>query len=128
MEMKGHGSAMLASRPQHGGTGYLPQGPLYNRSCVNLASMIDGTSQTAFLSERRRGQGTPDIRNDMYSMGSAMTIDQTWQMCSAARHDDEHAVNELDGGHLVYRRHDVHDLQPCFDAEHKNLRLDGQAA
>ena len=48
--------------------GYLPQGPLYNRSCVNLASMTDGTSQTAFLSERRRGQGTPDIKSDMYMM------------------------------------------------------------
>ena len=46
--------------------GYLPQGPLYNRSCVNLASMTDGTSHTAFFSERRRGQGTPDIKNDMY--------------------------------------------------------------
>ena len=44
--------------------------------------MTDGTSQTAFLSERRRGQGTPDIKNDMYMMGSAMTIDQTWQMCT----------------------------------------------
>jgi prepilin-type processing-associated H-X9-DG protein len=62
--------------------GYLPQGPLYNRSCVNLASMTDGTSQTAFLSERRRGQGTPDIKFDMYMMGNALTIDQTWQMCN----------------------------------------------
>ena len=62
--------------------GYLPQGPLYNRSCVNLASMTDGTSQTAFFSERRRGQGTPDIKNDMYMMDTAMTIDQTWQMCN----------------------------------------------
>src|ERR1700730_10635587 len=62
--------------------GYLPQGPLYNRSCINLASMTDGTSQTAFLSERRRGQGSPDVKNDMYMMGTAMTIDQTWQMCT----------------------------------------------
>jgi prepilin-type processing-associated H-X9-DG protein len=62
--------------------GYLPQGPLYNRSCINLASMTDGTSQTAFVSERRRGQGSPDVKNDMYMMGSALTIDQTWQMCT----------------------------------------------
>jgi prepilin-type N-terminal cleavage/methylation domain-containing protein/prepilin-type processing-associated H-X9-DG protein len=62
--------------------GYLPQGPLYNRSCVNLASMTDGTSQTAFVSERRRGQGTPDFKGDMYMMNGAMTIDQTWQMCN----------------------------------------------
>jgi prepilin-type N-terminal cleavage/methylation domain-containing protein/prepilin-type processing-associated H-X9-DG protein len=62
--------------------GYLPQGPLYNRSCVNLASMTDGTSNTAFFSERRRGQGSPDIKNDMYMMGNALTIDQTLQMCN----------------------------------------------
>jgi prepilin-type processing-associated H-X9-DG protein len=62
--------------------GYLPQGPLYNRSCINLASMTDGTSQTAFFSERRRGQGTPDIKNDMYQMNNALTIDQTWQTCT----------------------------------------------
>jgi prepilin-type N-terminal cleavage/methylation domain-containing protein/prepilin-type processing-associated H-X9-DG protein len=62
--------------------GYLPQGPLYNRSCINLASMTDGTSQTAFFSERRRGQGTPDVKNDMYMMNNAVTLDQTWQFCS----------------------------------------------
>ena len=62
--------------------GYLPQGPLYNRSCINLASMTDGTSNTAFFSERRRGQGMPDLKNDMYMMNSAVTIDQTWQFCN----------------------------------------------
>jgi prepilin-type N-terminal cleavage/methylation domain-containing protein/prepilin-type processing-associated H-X9-DG protein len=63
--------------------GYQPQGPLYNRSCVNLASMTDGTSQTAFFSERRRGQGIPNIKNDMYQMSNtALTIDQTWQTCN----------------------------------------------
>jgi prepilin-type N-terminal cleavage/methylation domain-containing protein/prepilin-type processing-associated H-X9-DG protein len=62
--------------------GYLPQGPLFNRSCVNLASMTDGTSQTAFFSERRRGQGTPDPRSDMFMMNNTLTIDQTWQTCN----------------------------------------------
>ena len=104
--------------------GYLPQGPLYNRSCVNLASMTDGTSQTAFLSERRRGQGTPDIKSDMYMMGSAMTIDQTWQMCNRLDMTMAHASHELDGGDLVHRRHDVHDIQPRFHAEYAHLCLD----
>jgi prepilin-type N-terminal cleavage/methylation domain-containing protein/prepilin-type processing-associated H-X9-DG protein len=61
--------------------GYLPQGPLYNQSCVNLASMLDGTSNTAFFSERCRGQGSPSVKNDMHQMNMAMTIDQTYQMC-----------------------------------------------
>jgi len=63
--------------------GYLPQGPLYNMSCINLASMTDGTSNTAWFSERRRGQGTPDLKNDMYMMNTALTIDQTLQMCQS---------------------------------------------
>src|SRR5262249_16599167 len=50
--------------------GFLPQGPLYNRSCVNLASLTDGTSNTAFVSERRRGQGTPDSKSDMFIMNN----------------------------------------------------------
>ena len=62
--------------------GYLPQGPLYNRSCINLASMTDGTSNTAFFSERSRGQGVPSIPNDMYMMGNATSINQAWQMCN----------------------------------------------
>jgi prepilin-type N-terminal cleavage/methylation domain-containing protein/prepilin-type processing-associated H-X9-DG protein len=62
--------------------GYLPQGPLYNRSCINLASMTDGTSQTALFSERRRGQGVPDVKGDMYQMNNTLTIDQTWQTCN----------------------------------------------
>jgi prepilin-type N-terminal cleavage/methylation domain-containing protein len=62
--------------------GYLPQGPLYNQSCVNLASMTDGTSNTAFFSERSRGQGSPSMKNDMYMMNTALTIDQTLQMCA----------------------------------------------
>jgi prepilin-type N-terminal cleavage/methylation domain-containing protein len=61
--------------------GYLPQGPLYNQSCVNLASMTDGTSNTAFFSERKRGQGTPNPTSDMYMMNTALSIDQTLQMC-----------------------------------------------
>jgi prepilin-type N-terminal cleavage/methylation domain-containing protein/prepilin-type processing-associated H-X9-DG protein len=62
--------------------GYTPQGPLFNRSCVNLASMFDGTSQTALLSERRRGEGTPNVKNDMYMMNNALTIDQTFANCT----------------------------------------------
>ena len=68
---------LLRANPQHDRAGLPAPGPLYNRSCVNLASMTDGTSQTAFFSEQRRGQGTPDIKNDMYMMNNAATIDQT---------------------------------------------------
>jgi prepilin-type N-terminal cleavage/methylation domain-containing protein/prepilin-type processing-associated H-X9-DG protein len=59
------------------------RGPFYNKSCVNLASMTDGTSQTAFFSERLRGTGQPSFRTDMLQMANQMTLDTTMQTCNA---------------------------------------------
>jgi prepilin-type N-terminal cleavage/methylation domain-containing protein/prepilin-type processing-associated H-X9-DG protein len=61
--------------------GELPRGPFYNRSGVRIADLTDGTSQTAFVSERRRGRGASDPRTDMYQMPDAMSLDQTYQTC-----------------------------------------------
>jgi prepilin-type N-terminal cleavage/methylation domain-containing protein/prepilin-type processing-associated H-X9-DG protein len=60
----------------------LPRGPFYNRSCVRLASLTDGLSNTAFVSEKKRGIGAYDAARDMFGIGSAMTIDDTFQQCS----------------------------------------------
>ncbi len=60
----------------------LPRGPFYNLSCVRMASVTDGSSQTAFLSEKRRGQGMPDLKSDLYAMGNAMSQAQTYQQCT----------------------------------------------
>jgi prepilin-type N-terminal cleavage/methylation domain-containing protein/prepilin-type processing-associated H-X9-DG protein len=65
------------------GFGALPRGPFYNRSCIRLASMSDGLSNTAFFSEKKRGLGTYDPLRDLFGIGSAMTIDDTFQQCSA---------------------------------------------
>jgi prepilin-type N-terminal cleavage/methylation domain-containing protein/prepilin-type processing-associated H-X9-DG protein len=62
--------------------GELPRGPFYNLSSVRLAGLTDGTSQTAFFSERRRGQGTPNTRTDMFQMSDAMSLLQTQQTCN----------------------------------------------
>jgi prepilin-type N-terminal cleavage/methylation domain-containing protein/prepilin-type processing-associated H-X9-DG protein len=62
--------------------GELPRGPFYNRSCVRISGFTDGTSQTAFFSERRRGSGRTDPRSDMFQMGDAMSLAQTYQNCS----------------------------------------------
>jgi prepilin-type N-terminal cleavage/methylation domain-containing protein/prepilin-type processing-associated H-X9-DG protein len=61
----------------------LPLGPFYNRSCTRIAAVTDGTSQTAFFSEKRRGRGTPDPRSDLYAMGDAMSLAQTYQQCTS---------------------------------------------
>ena len=47
-----------------------------------MSSMTDGTGQTALLSERRRGNGNPDPRSDMFQMPDAMSLDQTYQNCN----------------------------------------------
>jgi prepilin-type N-terminal cleavage/methylation domain-containing protein len=63
--------------------GELPRGPFYNKSCVRLSGFVDGTSQTALFSERRRGRGTPDPKSDLFQMNNATSLNQTYQTCNA---------------------------------------------
>jgi prepilin-type processing-associated H-X9-DG protein len=49
---------------------------------VRLASLTDGTSQTVFVSERKRGNGTPDPKTDMFMMDNATSLDQTYALCN----------------------------------------------
>lgn len=61
----------------------LARDPFYNRSCVRFASLSDGLSNTAFVSEKKRGIGMYDPLRDMFGIGTAMTMDDTFQQCSA---------------------------------------------
>lgn len=54
--------------------GEFPRGPFYNRSFVRLASMTDGTSQTAFFSEKQRGAGTPNPKSDLFMIDNASSL------------------------------------------------------
>jgi prepilin-type N-terminal cleavage/methylation domain-containing protein/prepilin-type processing-associated H-X9-DG protein len=65
------------------GFGGLPRGPFYNRSCVRLASMTDGLSNTVMMSEKQRGVGRYDAQRDMFAIGQTMSMDDTFQQCSA---------------------------------------------
>jgi prepilin-type N-terminal cleavage/methylation domain-containing protein len=67
--------------PMVGDSG-MPRGPFYNRSFVRMSSLTDGSSQTAFFSEKRRGQGTPDPKSDLFGMNNAMSMLQTYQQCT----------------------------------------------
>jgi prepilin-type N-terminal cleavage/methylation domain-containing protein/prepilin-type processing-associated H-X9-DG protein len=62
--------------------GQLPQGPFYNRSCVRMSGFTDGTTQTAFFSERRRGSGNADPRSDLFPMPNATSLTMTYQNCT----------------------------------------------
>jgi prepilin-type N-terminal cleavage/methylation domain-containing protein/prepilin-type processing-associated H-X9-DG protein len=59
------------------------RGPFYNLSCVNLSSLSDGTTQTAFFSEKIRGKGTPSFRSDMFQIPNQMTMADTYTTCNA---------------------------------------------
>ena len=60
-----------------------PRGIFYYLSRVKLASITDGTSNTAFFSEKIRGDGTRDrdARSDSMITSSPTTLDDTYLTC-----------------------------------------------
>jgi prepilin-type N-terminal cleavage/methylation domain-containing protein/prepilin-type processing-associated H-X9-DG protein len=60
-----------------------PRGIFYYLSAVKIASITDGTSNTAFFSEKLRGTGTrdPDARSDSMVTAAPMTLDDTYSTC-----------------------------------------------
>lgn len=60
----------------------VPNGPFYYLSKSNFASITDGTSNTAFLSEKLRGKGFPDPRTDMFTMPNQATLDAAYTTCT----------------------------------------------
>jgi prepilin-type N-terminal cleavage/methylation domain-containing protein/prepilin-type processing-associated H-X9-DG protein len=60
-----------------------PDGPFYYLSQTRFAHISDGTSTTAFFSEKRRGRGTHDPYTDMFTMPNQTTLDATFNTCSS---------------------------------------------
>src|SRR6516164_2220436 len=58
-------------------------GIFYFKSKIKFADITDGTSNTAMFSEKRRGQGHPDPRTDMYIMPNQTTTDATYAACNS---------------------------------------------
>ena len=63
--------------------GEAPRGIFYFGSAVRLADIIDGTSQTAFFSEKTRGQGVPNPKTDQLIFTSQVSQDATYQACQS---------------------------------------------
>ena len=61
----------------------MPKGPFYNRSAVRLSAIIDGLSNTALFSEKRRGNGDFNPNRDLFWVKEVTTIDQMNQNCQA---------------------------------------------
>jgi prepilin-type processing-associated H-X9-DG protein len=72
------------------------RGIFYYLSHVRIADIIDGTSNTAFFSEKLKGQGTPDARTSAYQIPAPTTLAGLLQACQA--------VNPLTGTPLTTRQ------------------------
>jgi prepilin-type processing-associated H-X9-DG protein len=57
-------------------------GVIFYLSHVRLADVADGLSNTAFLSEKIRGQGDPDPKSDMFVMPHQNSLDDTYKTCT----------------------------------------------
>jgi prepilin-type N-terminal cleavage/methylation domain-containing protein/prepilin-type processing-associated H-X9-DG protein len=58
-----------------------PDGPFYYLSKAKFATLGDGSSNTAFFSEKLRGKGFPDLRTDMLTMPNQTTLNGSLQTC-----------------------------------------------
>jgi prepilin-type N-terminal cleavage/methylation domain-containing protein/prepilin-type processing-associated H-X9-DG protein len=61
----------------------VPRGIFYFASGVKLADVTDGLSQTAFFSEKLKGQGVPNPRTDMLIFTNQTSLDDTFRSCQA---------------------------------------------
>ncbi len=59
----------------------VPRGIFYYLSSVKLASVTDGLSNTAFYSEKIKGQGLPNPKTDMYVTANQSSLDATYLTC-----------------------------------------------
>jgi prepilin-type N-terminal cleavage/methylation domain-containing protein/prepilin-type processing-associated H-X9-DG protein len=59
-----------------------PRGIFYFASSVRVSHITDGLSNTAFYSEKRKGQGTPNPKTDSFIFTNQVTVDDTYQACT----------------------------------------------
>jgi prepilin-type N-terminal cleavage/methylation domain-containing protein/prepilin-type processing-associated H-X9-DG protein len=72
---------LSGSLPSTIAPGERPDGPFHYLSTTRFASIKDGTSTTAFFSEKRRGTGNPDPRTDMFTMPNQSTLATAYSTC-----------------------------------------------
>ena len=61
----------------------LQTGVFYYLSSCGTRDVTDGLSNTAFFSERIRGQGRPDPKSDLFVIPSQTSLNATFQTCTA---------------------------------------------
>jgi prepilin-type N-terminal cleavage/methylation domain-containing protein/prepilin-type processing-associated H-X9-DG protein len=61
----------------------MPQGIFYYLSSTTVAKVTDGLSNTAYFSEKIRGQGTPNPKTDMLVFVNQSSLNATYQACTS---------------------------------------------
>ena len=81
----------------------VPRGIFYYLSKVGFASITDGTSNTAFFSEKIRGTGIadPDARSDSLITASPTTLDATYLTCKTTNPMTTSRLTHLQGASWV---------------------------
>jgi prepilin-type N-terminal cleavage/methylation domain-containing protein len=59
----------------------VPQGVFYYNSSVRVAAVTDGTSNTAYFSEKIRGTGTANPKTDLLVFTNQTSVDATYLAC-----------------------------------------------
>jgi prepilin-type N-terminal cleavage/methylation domain-containing protein len=59
----------------------VPRGIFYYNSSVRVAGVTDGLSNTAYFSEKVRGNGAPNPRTDLLVFVNQTSVDATFQAC-----------------------------------------------
>ena len=104
-----------------------PQGIFYYLSSTKIAGITDGTSNTAFFSEKIRGTGTRDGDARSDSMVTGVPDHPGRYLPDLQDHEpaDGHATDSCPGHELGHGRDVLHPVQPRLHAEHGNLRRPG---
>jgi prepilin-type processing-associated H-X9-DG protein len=75
------GCDLSESNPSTVAPGEVPRGIFYFLSSVRIADVTDGSSQTAFFSEKIRGQGIPNPKTDGFITTNQTSLDATYSDC-----------------------------------------------
>jgi prepilin-type N-terminal cleavage/methylation domain-containing protein/prepilin-type processing-associated H-X9-DG protein len=80
-----------------------PQGIFYFHSSVKLSSITDGTSNTAFFSEKIRGSGMRDgdARSDSMIISSPTSLDDTYLTCTSTNPQTALRLTHVQGASWV---------------------------
>ena len=111
----------------HRRPGEAPHGIFYYLSSVKLASITDGTSNTAFFSEKIRGTGMrdADARSDSLITASPTTLDATYLTCKAMNPLTTPRLTHVQGASWVMGEMCCTQYNHVSTPEHGDLRRAG---